>query len=251
MGNESSLPKPEECIPGRDESMKVTNEHYVLRPNKIQPPFPEGFESCVFGTGCFWGTEKGFWRMPGVYATATGYCGGHTKNPTYKEVCSGRTGHNEVVRVVWDPSKISFADILRQFWESHDPTQGMGQGNDRGTQYRSGIYPDTEEQKKIAILSKDAYQKALGEKRQITTEICNAGIPFYYAEDYHQQYLAKPGARPYCSAQPTQVSLPGVDKWGPKTGQKNFLPATYWAKHAPTPHCVLRVPDAQIKLSSL
>merc|ERR1711871_397107 len=207
------------------------------------------------------GTEKGFWRMPGVYATSVGYCAGHTKNPTYKEVCSGQTGHNEVVRVIWDPEVVSLADILRQFWESHDPTQGMGQGNDRGTQYRSGIYPRTEFQKAIAEQSRAAYQaeldKAFGGSKKITTEIKGpAEDTFYYAEDYHQQYLAKPGANQYCSAQPLQVSLPPVSEWGslsgvpnpPEGGLVNKLPEKYWEQHAPTPHCVLRQPNAQINL---
>ena len=240
------MPTSATAHPGRDEKMKVSAKHYVLG-NNVVPPFADNLETCVFGTGCFWGTEKGFWRLPGVSATSVGYCGGLTKNPNYKEVCSGNTGHNEVVQVVWDPAEISFADILRQFWESHDPTQGMGQGNDRGTQYRSGIYPTTEAQKSIAEQSRVAYQEALaGTGKQITTEIVEPNSNhFYYAEDYHQQYLSKPGANPYCSAQPLQISLP------PVTGATALLPEKFWSIHAPTPHCVLRQPNDQIKLSSL
>ena len=231
--------------------MEVAETHYVLKGNRIQPPFPDGMETCVFGTGCFWGTEKGFWRMPGVYSTAVGYTAGTTENPTYREVCSGRTGHNEVVRVVWDPKQISYADILRQFWQSHNPTQGNRQGNDRGTQYRSGIYPTTEAQKEIALKSRIAYQKCIeATGTKITTEVLDPGkATFYYAEDYHQQYLAKPAARPYCSAQPMQIALTPISEWAPDCGVKNLLPPSYWAKHSPKPHCVIGAPNEQIKLS--
>ncbi len=254
MGQKNEkMPAAGEAPPGTDAPLQVSDTHYVLRGNRTVAPFPKNLESCVFGTGCFWGTEKGFWRMPGVYSTSTGYAGGFTKNPTYRQVCSGATGHNEVVQVVWDPAQISFADILRQFWESHDPSQGMGQGNDRGTQYRSGIYPQTEAQKTVAEKSRAAYQAVLSETgKQITTEIVEAGATtFYYAEDYHQQYLAKPGANPYCSAQPLCVSLPPISEWCPESGLENKLPDAYWAKFAPTPHCVLRQPNSQISLSSL
>lgn len=208
--------------------MKVTNKHFVLK-TPIKSPFPSGSESFVVGTGCFWGTERGFWKLPGVITTAVGYCGGKIPHPRYKEVCSGVTGHNEAVLVVYDPTKISFCDVLKQFWESHDPTQGNGQGNDRGTQYRSGIYPTTKEQEKIAIASRVAYDKALkaagkgmGPRRErmgyhpVTTEIVFPAPVFYYAEDYHQQYLAKPGSRNYCSAQPQGVSLPPAREWIPE-----------------------------------
>jgi len=205
----------------------------------------------VFGTGCFWGTEKGFWRFPGVHSTAVGYCAGFTPNATYEEVCSGQTGHNEVVQVVYDPSAISFVDLLRQFWESHDPTQGMGQGNDMGTQYRSGIYYTSAEQKALAEASKQAYQAALaqaGRKQAITSEILECPA-FYYAEDYHQQYLAKPGSRPYCSAQPTGVSLPDAKSWLPAGLEAHLsrLPEAFWAQHAPRPGCVIRAPNAPIQ----
>jgi len=191
--------------------------------------------------------------LPGIISTSVGYCGGLTENPTYNEVCSGQTGHNEVVQVVWDPSTVSFADILRQFWEGHDPSQGMGQGNDRGTQYRSGIYPTTTAQKDVAEKSKVAYQEALaGTGKTITTEITEArSTLFYYAEDYHQQYLSKPGSNQYCSAQPLQISLPPISSYAPNCGLTNILPEKYWNKHAPTPHCVLRQSNEQISLSSL
>lgn len=233
--------------------MKVADTHYVLKGNQITPPFPKGIQSCVFGTGCFWGSEKGFWRLPGVYSTAVGYIAGTTKNPTYKEVCSGRTNHNEVVQVTWDPKLVSFADILRQFWQSHDPSQGMRQGNDRGTQYRSGIYTATDAQQAIALKSRVAYQKCLkGSGKKITTEVLSdKNLPFYYAEDDHQQYLAKPGARPYCSAQPLQIALPPVSEWAPDCGLKNLLPPAYWTKYSPTPHCVIGQPNEQIRLVSL
>eukprot|EP00667_Euglena_gracilis_P017728 EG_transcript_18725 len=230
--------------------MAVTNKHFVLG-HPIQPPFPEGLQRAVFGTGCFWGTEKGFWRTPGVFSTAVGYCGGFTPNATYEEVCTGQTGHNEVVHVMYDPELVSFADLLRLFWQSHDPTQGMGQGQDTGTQYRSGIYCTTPDQKALAEASKAAYQRALkaaGNGAAITTEILDCP-PFYYAEDYHQQYLAKPGNRQYCSAQPTGVPLPPFEEWAPAdlAGHAPKLPPAYWAKHGPKPGCAIKGPNDPIQ----
>lgn len=207
FGKKLTLPSPEEALPGRAESMPVTNRHYVLG-NPIQPPFPEGMETAIFGMGCFWGAERKFWELSGVYTTAVGYAAGITPNPTYREVCTGMTGHNEVVLVVYDPKVISYTDLLKVFWENHDPTQGMRQGNDVGTQYRSGIYVYSEEQKKLAEASRDTYQEALNKAGygKITTEILNAP-EFYYAEDYHQQYLAKnPGG--YCGLGGTNVACP-------------------------------------------
>ncbi len=207
FGKKLSLPTPEEALPGRAEAMPVTNRHYV-NGNPIKPPFPEGMEKAMFGMGCFWGAERKFWQLPGVYTTAVGYAGGITPNPTYKEVCTGLTGHNEVVLVVYDPKVISYSDLLKVFWENHDPTQGMRQGNDVGTQYRSGIYVFSEEQRKLAEASLQVYQKALNAAGygKITTEILDAP-EFYYAEDYHQQYLAKnPGG--YCGLGGTNIACP-------------------------------------------
>jgi peptide-methionine (S)-S-oxide reductase len=207
FGKKLSLPTPDQALPGRAEAMPVTNRHYV-NGNPIKPPFPEGMEMVIFGMGCFWGAERKFWQLSGVYTTAVGYAAGVTPNPTYREVCSGMTGHNEVVLVVYDPKVISYSDILKVFWENHDPTQGMRQGNDVGTQYRSGIYVYSEEQRKLAEASRDVYQKALKEAGygNITTEILDAP-EFYYAEDYHQQYLAKnPGG--YCGLGGTNVACP-------------------------------------------
>jgi peptide-methionine (S)-S-oxide reductase len=187
--------------------MPVTNRHAVHgRP--IRPPFPEGLERALFGMGCFWGAEKAFWSLPGVYTTAVGYAGGYTPNPTYEEVCTGLTGHNEVVLVVFDPRGIPYETLLRRFWESHDPTQGMRQGNDVGTQYRSGIYVFSPEQRRLAEASREAYQAALSRAGygRITTEILDAP-PFYYAEDYHQQYLAK-NPFGYCGLGGTGVACP-------------------------------------------
>jgi peptide-methionine (S)-S-oxide reductase len=201
------MPRPDEALPGREEAMPVASKHFVLDA-PIAPPFPEPARRAMFGMGCFWGAEKKFWQAPGVYSTAVGYAGGYTANPTYREVCSGRTGHNEVVLVVYEPERISYEELLAIFWENHDPTQGMRQGNDVGTQYRSGIYVFDDAQRQAAIESKDAYQRALsaaGHER-ITTEICDAPA-FYYAEDYHQQYLAKnPGG--YCGLGGTGVRCP-------------------------------------------
>jgi len=163
FNKKTQKPKPDEALPGRKEKMRVPEQHFVNH-NRITPPFPEGMRLALFGLGCFWGTEKAFWKIPGVYSTSVGYAGGHTPNPTYEEVCSGATGHNEVVRVVYDPNKVSYARLLKAFWEAHDPTQGMRQGNDVGTQYRSGIYTYNEAQKQAALAARAAYQKALSAK---------------------------------------------------------------------------------------
>jgi len=186
------IPSPDNAVPGRTAPMRVAPAHFV-NGHPMEPPFPAGIEVAYFGLGCFWGAERKFWELgDGVYVTAVGYAGGHTPNPTYQEVCTGRTGHNEVVLVVYDPKKIPYEQLLKTFWESHDPTQGMRQGNDVGTQYRSGIYVTTPAQRKAAEESKATYGKALAADRfgSITTEILDAP-PFFYAEDYHQQYLAK------------------------------------------------------------
>ncbi len=199
------LPDPERALPGRDERIQVPERHFV-NGNPLEPPFPEGTERAAFGMGCFWGAERIFWELPGVYTTAVGYSAGFTPNPTYEEVCSGATGHNEVVLVVFDTAETSYDEIVRAFWENHDPTQGMGQGNDVGTQYRSGIYWHSDAQLEAALASKARYQAALGPAGygQITTEIVEA-TDFYYAEDYHQQYLAK-NPRGYCGLGGTGVS---------------------------------------------
>jgi peptide-methionine (S)-S-oxide reductase len=203
----TKMPAREEALPGRASPMPVPETHFVSG-RRIVPPFPEGLAILDVGMGCFWGAERKMWQLEGVFATAVGYAAGFTPNPTYEEVCSGRTGHNEVVRVVYDPTKVSIDTILRTFWESHDPTQGMRQGNDVGTQYRSGIYVHDEAQRAAAIASRDAYQAALGRAGHgaITTEILDAG-PFYYAEGYHQQYLAK-NPNGYCGLGGTGVSCP-------------------------------------------
>jgi peptide-methionine (S)-S-oxide reductase len=198
---------PGRALPGRSEPVPVAAAHYVNgRP--MTPPWPDGYQSAVFGLGCFWGAERAFWQTPGVWTTAVGYAGGYTPNPTYKEVCSGRTGHTEAVLVVWDPAVITFEGLLRVFWESHDPTAGMRQGNDVGTQYRSAVYTSGPEQAAAAASSAAVYQGALqrGGHGAITTEIAPAG-PWYYAEDYHQQYLAKNPAG-YCGLGGTGVSCP-------------------------------------------
>lgn len=205
--HKSEMPQPQDCLPGRDQPLDTPETHFVSGA-RIKPPFPDGMQTIVFGLGCFWGAERVFWQTPGVYSTAVGYAAGHTPNPTYEEVCSGRTGHNEVVLVVYDPTKVDTAEILKTFWEAHDPTQGMRQGNDVGTQYRSGIYVFTEEQRSLAEASKRDYEAALGKHRMgtITTEILDAP-PFYYAEDYHQQYLAK-NPNGYCGLGGTGISCP-------------------------------------------
>jgi len=207
FGKKQSLPSPEDALPGRAEKMPVPERHYV-NGNPLTPPFPEGMETAMFGLGCFWGAERKFWQLDGVYTTAVGYAAGHTPNPTYHEVCSGMTGHAEVVLVVFDPQVISYEQLLKVFWESHDPTQGMRQGNDVGSQYRSGIYVYSEEQRKLAEASRDAYQQALTKAGygNITTEIL-AAPEFYYAEAYHQQYLAK-NPNGYCGLGGTNVSCP-------------------------------------------
>jgi peptide-methionine (S)-S-oxide reductase len=201
------MPAPGEALPGRAEKMPVPKQHYV-NGHGLEPPYPEGMELALFGLGCFWGAEKYFWQLPGVYVTAVGYAGGLTPNPTYQEVCSGMTGHNEVVRVVFDPKKIGYAQLLKAFWEAHDPTQGMRQGNDVGTQYRSGIYTYNDAQKEAARASLARYQAELRklDYPPITTEILDAP-EFYYAEDYHQQYLAK-NPRGYCGHGGTGVTCP-------------------------------------------
>jgi peptide-methionine (S)-S-oxide reductase len=201
------MPDADKALPGRDTPLPVAAAHYV-NGHPLKPPFPAGMQQVVFGLGCFWGAERRFWEAPGVYTTAVGYAGGYTPNPTYQEVCSGQTGHNEVVLVVFDPEKTTFAALLKRFWEAHDPTQGMRQGNDTGTQYRSGIYTTDAAQQAAALASRDRYQAALtaAGKAAITTEIVPAG-PFYYAEDYHQQYLAK-NPNGYCGLGGTGVTLP-------------------------------------------
>ena len=205
--DKSRMIAAERALPGRAEAMPVPARHEVLG-NPIAPPFPDGLEQAVFGMGCFWGAERLFWEADGVWTTAVGYAGGYTPNPTYEEVCSGSTGHAEAVLVVFDPAKTSYEEMLRIFWEGHDPTQGMRQGNDLGTQYRSAVYWTSEAQRETAEASKAAYEKRLGEAgyATITTEIAEAG-PFYYAEPYHQQYLAK-NPNGYCGLGGTGVSCP-------------------------------------------
>jgi peptide-methionine (S)-S-oxide reductase len=207
LSRKTQMPAAGEALPGRSEPIPTAEKHFVSgRP--LKGPYPDGLKSALFGLGCFWGAERVFWQTPGVFVTAAGYAGGETPNPTYQEVCTGRTGHNEVVLVVYDPAKISYAELLRRFFEAHDPTQGMRQGNDVGTQYRSGIYVFDAEQRRQAEAARDAYAKALKEtgRGSITTEIRDVP-PFYFAEDYHQQYLAKNPAG-YCGLGGTGVSCP-------------------------------------------
>ena len=201
------IPSPAESLPGRAERMRVPETHFVNH-HRLEAPFPEGLERAMFGMGCFWGSEKKFWQQPGVYSTAVGYAAGHTPNPTYREVCTGMTGHNEAVLVVFDPAKVRYDELLKVFWENHDPTQGMRQGNDTGTQYRSGIYYFDEEQRRLAEASRTLFQQQLSKASYgpITTEILPAS-EFYYAEDYHQQYLAK-NPDGYCGLGGTGVSCP-------------------------------------------
>lgn len=201
------IPAPGEALPGRSTAMAVPEKHYILD-TPLKPPFPAGLEVAMFGLGCFWGAERKFWQQDGVYSTSVGYAAGLTPNPTYEEVCTGLTGHNEVVRVVFDPKKISYEQLLKVFWENHDSTQGMRQGNDIGTQYRSGIYATTPAQKKIAEASRDGFQAALTKAGhgKITTEILDAP-EFYYAEVYHQQYLAK-NPDGYCGLSGMGVTCP-------------------------------------------
>jgi peptide-methionine (S)-S-oxide reductase len=208
MRKTTILPSATEALPGRTDPIPTAKRHFV-NGHPLQPPYPAGLEQAVFGLGCFWGAERKFWQLgDGISVTAVGYAGGHTQNPTYEEVCSGRTGHTEAVLVVFDPAKISFEKLLKTFWENHNPTQGMRQGNDVGTQYRSAIYTSNDAQREAAAASKAAYQKALSTKGlgTITTEIAPAGT-FYFAEDYHQQYLAKNPAG-YCGLGGTGVSCP-------------------------------------------
>jgi len=207
FGKPTQMPGRDEALPGRSEAMPVPAAHFV-NGHRLQAPFPAGLQLAMFGMGCFWGAERKFWQHAGVYSTAVGYAGGFTPHPTYREVCTGMTGHNEVVLVVFDPSVASYDELLRVFWENHDPTQGMRQGNDVGTQYRSGIYFYDESQHAAAIASRDAFQRELSKADYgaITTEVLPAP-EFYYAEDYHQQYLAKnPGG--YCGLGGTGVSCP-------------------------------------------
>ena len=202
-----AMPKPGESLPGRSAPMPIPERHLV-NGERLAPPYPEGTESVLFGLGCFWGAERLFWQLPGVVVTAVGYAGGATPNPTYEEVCSGRTGHAEVVRVVYDPTRIAFETLLQTFWESHDPTQGMRQGNDVGTQYRSAIYCTTPAQAQAALASRELYGDKLAQSRlgPITTEIAPEP-PFYFAEIYHQQYLAK-NPNGYCGLAGTGVACP-------------------------------------------
>jgi peptide-methionine (S)-S-oxide reductase len=205
FSRKSRMPTAGEALPGHDQPLKINNRHHVLG-TPLQPPFAEGSAEIIVGMGCFWGAERKFWTLPGVLSTSVGYAAGYTPNPTYEEVCSGMTGHNEVVRVIYDPQRIALESLLQVFWESHDPTQGMRQGNDVGTQYRSGLYFSQEEDRPLLEASRLRYQQALnaaGRSTDITTEILPAG-PFYYAEDYHQQYLSKnPGG--YCGLGGTGV----------------------------------------------
>ena len=218
-------------------------QHVVLGTPIAATP-TQGQQEAQFGCGCFWGAEKGFWRLPGVVTTAVGYAGGNGSNPSYEQVCSGRTGHAEVVRVVWDTALIDFSDLLKLFWECHDPTQGDRQGNDSGSQYRSAIYVNDQELLKQAEASRDSYQQLISVKGYgaITTEI-RTGMPFFAAENYHQQYLARPGSRPYCSAMPTKVEL------GTFAGCTYKLPHTVWSHYDwNISHCVLRGENAPISI---
>ncbi|MFO7630379.1 MAG: peptide-methionine (S)-S-oxide reductase MsrA [Prochlorococcaceae cyanobacterium] len=224
--------------------MTTAERHWVLG-SSLQAELLEGQEQACFGCGCFWGAEKGFWRLPGVVTTAVGYAGGFTPNPTYEEVCSGRTGHTEVVRVVWDSSRVGFSDLLKLFWECHDPTQGMGQGNDRGSQYRSAIFTSTAAQLALAEASRQRYQEQLSSAGlgTISTEIANDQT-FFFAEAYHQQYLARPGSRPYCSAQPTGVRLADFE------GSRYLLDPEVWNHYDwSISHCILRGENAPIQLA--
>ena len=206
LNKKSLLPLESEALKGREEEIEVPPEHFI-NGTPLKAPFPEGLEQAIFGMGCFWGVERRFWELEGVYTTAVGYAGGYTKNPTYREVCTGMTGHNEVVLVVYDPTKITYENLLTTFWEDHDPTQGMRQGNDVGTQYRSGIYFLNNSEEDVILKTKSQYQSQLDNSGlgQITTEVKSAG-PFYYAEHYHQQYLAK-NPDGYCSLAGTGVKI--------------------------------------------
>ena len=213
FGKPKAIPSKTEALPGRADAMPVPDAHFVNQ-HRLAPPFPDGLERAVFGMGCFWGAEKKFWSLEGVYSTAVGYAGGHTPNATYREVCTGMTGHNEVVLVVFDPKVITYDELLKVFWENHNPTQGMRQGNDVGTQYRSGIYYENEEQRRAAERTRDAFQARLKAKGfgEITTEIVPAP-DFFYAEDYHQQYLAK-NPDGYCGLGGTGDRMK-KDRWRP------------------------------------
>ena len=251
-GSKTQLVSPAAALPGRSTPIPTAERHAVLG-TALKAPLSTSQQEALFGCGCFWGAEKGFWRLPGVVTTAVGYAGGFTPNPAYEEVCSGATGHTEVVRVVWDVNAVDFSDLLKLFWECHDPTQGNRQGNDVGSQYRSMIVVDRPELMDLATASRDAYQTLLSAAGfgAITTEISsgiNAGItgqqPFTFAETYHQQYLAKPGSRPYCSAQPSGLLL------GPFPGADYRLPASVWQAYDWTiPHCVLRGDNQPIVLA--
>jgi peptide-methionine (S)-S-oxide reductase len=255
-----SIIEPSKAARGRSQKLDPGKAHLVLG-SRLEGPWPSKFKVVVLATGCFWGTEKGMWRLPGIHSTAVGYAAGYTPNPTYEEVCSGRTGATEAVQVVYNPEKISLVDILRWFWQSHDPTQGMRQGNDRGTQYRSGLYYFDTTQRELMEASKAAYEKALhavGRTRAaITTEIRSAadfraspGAVFYYAENYHQQYLAKPDSRPYCSAEPLLVSLPAFREWSPCSSFEKHSPLlseAFWKQHAPRQGCVVKAPNEPIQ----
>ena len=206
LNKKSLLPLKSEALKGREEEIEIPPEHFI-NGTPLKAPFPEGLEQAIFGMGCFWGVERRFWELEGVYTTAVGYAGGYTKNPTYREVCTGMTGHNEVVLVVYDPTKITYENLLTTFWEDHDPTQGMRQGNDVGTQYRSGIYFLNNSEEDVILKTKSQYQSQLDNSGlgKITTEVKSAG-PFYYAEHYHQQYLAK-NPDGYCSLAGTGVKI--------------------------------------------
>ena len=206
LNKKSLLPLESEALEGREEEIEVPPEHFV-KGTPLKAPFPEGLEQAIFGMGCFWGVERRFWELEGVYTTAVGYSGGYTKNPTYREVCTGMTGHNEVVLVVYDPAKLTYENLLTTFWQDHDPTQGMQQGNDVGTQYRSGIYFLNNSEEDVILQTKSQYQSQLDSNGlgKITTEVTNAG-PFYYAEHYHQQYLAK-NPHGYCALAGTGVKI--------------------------------------------
>jgi len=243
MGSsKAQLVTAEAALPGRAEPLATADRHWVLG-TALKAPLGTSQQEALFGCGCFWGAEKGFWRLPGVVTTAVGYAGGYTPNPTYEEVCSGRTGHTEVVRVVWDVNAVDFSDLLKLFWECHDPTQGMAQGHDTGTQYRSAIYVPEPALLAVAQASKERYQRRLSDagRGAITTEI-SQGKPFYFAETYHQQYLARPGSRPYCSARPSGVLLDQVP------GSSFKLPASVWSHYDWTiDHCVLRGDNSPIR----
>lgn len=264
-GGDAALVSPDQALPGRPQKMANIDglRHAVL--GNLLTDVPEGFSEAVYANGCFWGSEKGAWRFPkGIHSTAVGYCGGFTPNPTYEEACSGRTGHTEGVRVVFDPEQVSFVDVMRWMWEAHDPTSGMGQGNDRGTQYRSAFYYFDDEQKQLIEASAKAYEAALPGDRKVTTEIAPAsdydkyGGVWYFAEAYHQQYLAKPGARPYCSAQPQGVALPDYDEWCPfpegsaeREKYRPTLPESFWSQNAPRKGCsVVSAPNEPVAVDA-